>query len=399
MARRKRGNKTQAQTVTTVSKVAAGPQNRRPKQTVTTVTTVSKKPKSNSNPRPRIVRNEKDLLRYLWCASLINPFTISGARIPDQLVSNTSTMQLKDRFSVTPLQDGTTGNYACGVQFIPTILQSYALATGYSNSTAAGTITFPAAGSFTSFTQNGTANTVIGDYRIVSAGLAVYATTAMATNQGHNLCVFEPSSDRKQLAVGGVVQLNQLNNYPYTSDSPVNLQKICSISWVPSDESNYDYHLGTVTPTGATFSTIYMPGKLSWYAVGIASTASFICEVVANYEYHPTSGAINIVNTSPSIYDSKAMEYALNHPVNRNTFHHVPADAVYSSTGGSNSSGINSILTNAMSSFGNQLYPALQKFTGYIGRTLSSPAFQESAYNYLGAAALNGVPKSLMYDM
>jgi len=364
------------------------------------VTTVVKPRKSRRKNKKKSNKmsnsNIFSVARFLWTASLKNPFSISGARIPDALVAQTATMQLKERFIVNAVQDGTTGNYGAGVQFVPTLLNAWALATNYTSG-AAPVLTFPAATAFTSPSQNAVATGLIGDYRVVSAGLAVFATTAMAQNQGHNICVFEPGSDRRQTPVGGAVTLNAVQQYPFMSDSPVNLQKVCSISWVPTDENNYEFHLPTCTPTGSTFANIYMPGKLAWYSTGLSASASFQVELVWNFEYHPNTAAINLVNTIPSIYDPVAMQHALNDSIVSNMFHHIPGEEIYTQVGSSTNFGLSSLLYSAMASYGNNLTPALTGAASFLGKTLAYKTMQAGSSYMNTMSGLRGYPNSLNY--
>lgn len=361
----------------------------------TVVVQQQRPPKSSRRPNSRSINP----FRHYWLASLINPFTNGGARIPDNLVSPTATATLRQRFTVNPVLDSVlAGTYNAGIQFIPTIATSYGVATASANNV----LTFPNFSSFTTFSQSSVVSPLMTDYRITSAGLAIYSTTAFAVNQGHNICGYVPGNDRIGTAGsiwGGNQNINTALAYANISDVPVNTQKVCSISWVPSDETNYAFHSSNSSYGGATMNTTYYPGGMFWYGTGLSQTASYQAEVVLNIEYHPTNSTVSLVNTSPSYADQIAMQTALNHPIVSNMFHHIPPEAVYETISGSTVKAPGSYLQSVLADFGNKIYPAIQDATRRTIATFNTPSFASSVSNgrYAdGIGALFGVPVSAL---
>lgn len=306
-----------------------------------------------------------------WLASLINPWRVGGFRIPDTLVAPTATATLRDRFTVLPSQDGSTGNYACGVSFTPTVNGSYGQIQTYSSS--AGTVSFPSQNGYTTFSQNAAFLNVARDFRVVSAGLAVYSTVASQKSQGRNICVFFPGADDLIRAAQGPASfsfanfLAQANN----SDTPTNEMEVCTITWVPSDETNYEFHGTAASSDGvsgvAAFGG-YNPGTIIWIANGIDPSASYEVDLVLNIEYHPSTAAISFVNSQPSKCDFAAFQKAINHPVVSNMFHNVGKDSVMIVSPSNNTASLTSSFLNGASDY---LGGALNDASYRIGQTLA----------------------------
>lgn len=275
-------------------------------------------------------------LRFGWKASLLDPFSVHGFRIPDENTYASGVATFRRRLTIGPVQDGTTGNFACGVAFVPTVAASVIGASAYDNSNIDPRVffgTYSAIGTFPS----GLANR----YRTVSAGLAVYSTTAFGKNQGRQICAYVPGTDKQTGAIvpSGSYTQSVMLSLPNVTDKPVNMESPCTISWVPTDPTNYDYHLTTSSTSGTILSNdYYNPGTLMFIATGVDPSASFDVYIVLNVEYLPSSSATSFVDILPSNYDPLAMAEALNSAgeSSRRIFNSVPPDSVYSTVAGEN---------------------------------------------------------------
>lgn len=328
--------------------------------------------KSNPNKGTNKLSVSKfDPVRDAWLATLVDPWGVHGVRIPDQITTPSCTASLRYRTTIRPIADGVTGNYAAAFCFFPTIHNG--LATGNAYNSTTGTITL---GPYFDFTGYGTLSNLSRDYRVVSAGLAVYSTTAMATNQGRNLCAFYQGSDHLVgVDLTTVTAANQLNA-ENSEDSPINNQMVCSIAWRPSDISTYEYHDNASTAGGTPENgTFYNPGQLVWYADGIASTSSFEVSCVINVEYVPNQNSVSFLLTLPSRYDVQAMQRALNSSVIARIFGSASPESVMV-TSPSNNLGLTTALGSLMSSFGSGAKDALGRFAENIGRSLAGQSLR-----------------------
>jgi hypothetical protein len=303
-------------------------------------------------------------------ATLADPFSIHGVRIPDATTQVSATATLRDRFTVSPIQDGTTGNYMAGLVYYFTANGSYSTWSAY-NSTLKQATPSGASGTMLGLT---TLTSLARAYRVVSGGIAIYSTTAMAKNSGRNICVYYPGADKlgNQLGVGNPASFANFLAAENNSDTPLNKEMICSIKWAPSDESNYDYHpVNSGINQSVGTNLYYNPGTAVWISDGVDSSALFEVCVTLNIEYLPGSAVIGFVDCQPSQYNTRAMERALNSPVVRNMFHDVDPSSVFSSTanddvGLSNTAG--SILNTFGSGVGDFLRPYSYKFGQAIAR-------------------------------
>lgn len=324
------------------------------------------------------------LSRFGWTASLIDPFGVSGYRIPDAKTAATATAQLRDRITVACIQSASTGQYGAGFMFRPSIANSYSPCTVYTVGT--GTFFFATAGGYTDFSQRATINALMSDYRVVSAGFNVFSTANFVDNQGRIACAFWPSNTQTVPygSSSGSVTMASTLTAPNMSDSPMNAQKFCSVTWVPSDVTNYNFNLPPANPDAAGSTNLNNNvGALYFVADGLQQSISFEIEIVINIEYHPVSSAISLVNPRPSRYDVVAMEQALNHPIISNMFHHVPEDSIMTNTAGANSPAASSWIADIGSGFKGALDQhayAVGRALGNFGANYASNAWTSSGF-------------------
>lgn len=327
---------------------------------------------TSSKPNPnkgvnKLLQSKFDPTRDAWLATLVDPWGVHGVRIPDQITTPSCTASLRYRTTLRPLQDGSTGNYAIAFTFIPTVHNGLATSNAYNSTT--GVITL---GPFFDFTGYGTFSNLSRDYRVVSAGLAVYSTTAMAQNRGRNLCAFYQGTDHLQVPDLTTVSAGDQLNAENSEDSPLNKEMVCSITWRPSDVSSYEYHANASTAGGTPETgTFYNPGQLVWFADGLDSSASFEVSAVLNVEYVPNQNSISFLLTLPSRYDVQAMQRALNSSVIARIFGSATPESVMI-TSPSNNLGLTTAMGSFISSFGSGAKDALSRFADEIGRSLAS---------------------------
>lgn len=312
-------------------------------------------------PRPKNNGNGFNIIRDAWMATLVNPWSVHGVRIPDEITTPSATCSFRQRITVTPVADGT--NYAAAFTFVPTLVGSYRQSTAYNAST--GTFTMGSTNDiqgYSAFSQ------FCRQYRVVSAGFAVTSTTAMATNQGRNLCAFYAGADHLGAPFLSSMTTGALLIGENSADSPLNAQQVCSITWLPSDRSTYSYHTvdGSVNNT-VNASNYYNPGMCAWAATGIASSASFEVTLCINIEYVPSSNVASFITQLPSRYDVMAMERALNSSLLSRIFGSATPEDVHTNTA-SSASGFSSVAGMLLSNFGNGVGDVLRPYAAAFGR-------------------------------
>lgn len=326
----------------------------------------TQKPKAPKNRKtPKSPGTEFDFVRDSYLATLADPFAVHGIRIPDAVTHPSGTMTLRYRTTVNAVQDGVTGNYAASAAFFPTMASGIRVISTYNSGTTS--IGFGSASSFPEYT---TASLLMRRYRVVSAGLAVVATTAMAQNQGRNLCAFYPGSDDSAPVFTTAITTNNLLVAEIMEDKPINHQQVCSIKWSPTDSSNSEYHNPDSYSNAANDATTYNPGILVWASNGISATASFEVLFTLNIEYLPKSNAMSIVPILPSLYSARAMERALNSSIVARVFGGIPDMDVFA-TVSTNDLGLSSFVSSALSNFGSGAGEVMARASYQIGRSLA----------------------------
>lgn len=333
------------------------------KQGATQPKRASPKQKKSSKPRGTV-----SLERDGWLATLANPWGVHGIRIPDEIIAPSATCTFRQRLTLNAVQDGTTGKYATGVAFFPTVRSCYKNVTAY-NSTD-NRVTFGASSDVSSY---GTFNTLSRGYRTVSAGIGIFSSTAMAQNSGRNLCAFYPGNDRTNPPVSSLLPGDTITTFNQlqaenSEDSPINQQMVCSISWVPSDRTNYAFHDNSSYSGGTVpANTIYNNGACIWIADGLTASASFEVHIVINVEFYPNTNSISFFTTLPSRYDVLAMERALNSSLISKMFHTGDPESIMNVTA-SNNVGLTSMIGQLVSNFGMGAISAIGPYASRIGQ-------------------------------
>lgn len=325
---------------------------------------------NKSKPVPRL-----NFTRDAWLATLIDPWGVHGVRIPDETVSPSATASIRVRFSVAAVQNTTaTGKYAASVYFNPCIRNAYMVATGYDASN--GSVSYPTPQTVRQDMPGyDTLKNLARSYRVVSAGFAVYSSTAMAQNQGRHSCAFYPGNDNSPIpfattffpTVGGV-QLSENSEV-----SALNQQMVCSVVWIPSDRTNYQYHLPGSSPIGPTEAApqpFYNCGTILWISDGLSSAATFEVSLVVNIEYLPNQNSVSFISQMPSRYDVLAMERALNSSLLSKIFGTAEPEQIMTSTASSDL-GWASVAGQLASNFGHGVTDFLQPYSRSFGRAVA----------------------------
>jgi len=352
------------------------------KQHETTVI-VNQAPKSKSKSRTRSTNHVESYARDGYLATLVDPFGVHGMRIPDEVTNPSGVVSLRMRGTLEAIQDGTTGRYAQSIVFTPTLTNGIKFASTYSgtNITYASAINFPDRDLVAGFARQ---------YRVVSAGLAIMQTNAMAANQGRNLCAFYPANDRLAPVILTTANSFGFLNAEITEDKPVNSQQVCAIRWHPSDRDNYRYH--TVISSNAVsvgVADYNNPGQLGWFADGIAPTATFEYVIVLNIEFLPIRNTFSLCPIIPSFYDPLALAKALNHPKAQNSFGVVDPTTVMQSDN-SNSWSYSSLAGELLTNFGSGGRDVLLHATRRMGQALAYAGFRQVMRNR-GQNPISGV--------
>jgi len=319
-------------------------------------------PKTNNLPK-------LDLKRDGWLATLANPWSVHGVRIPDDITYPSATCSFRDKFTITPVASSSDATkFGVAIQWIPTIFQGVTKYTGYNSTT--GVYSTPVTTNTNGYTQFSTLSRA---YRIVSAGFAVTSTTAMAANQGRYLCASYPGNDHIGPPFTATINDASLLVAENSSDSPLNQQSICSIHWSPSDATNYQYHStgsSAYDAGGPDTKDFYNPGALLWAVNGVDAKASFEVTTIINIEYQPTSNYIGFVMSMPSFYSVAAMQRALNSPLIARTFGSASPEDVMT-TSASDNFGLSNVAGQLLTNFGSGVSSVLAPYSYSFGRALT----------------------------
>ena len=306
-----------------------------------------------------------------YSATLANPFGVHGVRIPDDVTHPSCVATLRFRTTVTAVQDGSTGKYAAGAIFSPTVTSPGGLINTYNSTTNTVTTNpwqWPDVSAMANMTRK---------FRVVSAGMGVVSTTAMAANQGRNMCCYFPGADTCQAIVFNSMIVQNVLNAEIAEDKPVNAETVCAIKWSPTDKSNTEYH-GPNAQFGGTVGTVnyYNPGQLVWLADGISASASFELLFILNIEFIPVSNTISFLPVLPSFYSAEAMQRALNSPAVARTFTAIaPEDVMVSDM--TNNLGVSAFLGQMISYFGTGATQVLSQASFKLGQALALGAVQQ----------------------
>jgi hypothetical protein len=330
-------------------------------QTEVIVQTQSRRPPRRTAPQRRVDAG--------YLATLVDPWGVRGKRIPDEITHVTGTSQLHARGIIAPIQgSGSDTSYIAGLCFTPSLLNCIQTTSGTGASYANGTLTWATAQD--SFVDAAAIQGIARQFRVVSAGLAVWSSAPQSGNQGRNICNFYPGNDRQSPIVGASTTPNTLIKDEINSTTALNQMNVCAIKYHPTDRDNYRYHQCDANHLTANVGTAsyFNPGQLVWVGSNVASGISWEYHIVMNIEYLQRTSTISLGDLRSSLYDIDAMMLALNNPLVAKVFGAIsPASITESQTS-------NSWADDLTATMGGSLYRGVKNTAAHaseaIGRAL-----------------------------
>lgn len=283
--------------------------------------------------------------RYLYAYSLHNPWGIRGARIPDERVYPTATITSVLRLTLPALNCGTAG-YNAGIMFnvgnlTPASVDACLTPAIVVNSGLDFTL-----GSCTAqpFPNKASISGACSRLRPVSAGLAVYATSASTVTQGKFQLVQYPDFSTRPSGTYGPAGFQ--STFPAVKVCPIRNGEVCCIAWRPNKPTDYEF----VPPGNYTgIDGQQLTGGLAMYASGLVAGVSLEVVVVCNWEVIASAAYDTIIYAAPSPYDVKALEMAINSCQGSDMFTSYP-QSVFDATANNFQSSNTGVLAGVLSS-------------------------------------------------
>lgn len=226
-----------------------------------------------------------------WYTSICDPLHGADCKIPDATGVETGTLQLVLRVPLAANANGVTG---------VRVVSPFAFTgPGYNaqkvhSSSAVSTITWD-----TTTTLTFESNTVLEAYaqahRVVSAAVYVQSEASLSENSGlfTGYTIPYPSA-----SVPNGLALDTYQNRYKSALIPINNNKPCEVRWYPIDAGEQVYsmfhHINPNVPRW----------EMGVIISGAPPDASFIANIVVNYEFLPLYNALNILDASPSPVDA-----------------------------------------------------------------------------------------------
>jgi hypothetical protein len=247
--------------------------------------------------------------------TLKDPFSYSGAKIPDDTTYSTCTFSCIYRETLVAFQTP-GGNWVAGFQLNgfdgSGLLQRL---TSYADTTT-GNLTWGSAGSGTSawggsFEEWGLVLDLYSRFRPVSAGLVIKPAMSSLSDSGDIYALqiptypisttkYQPNTDPLFLTFSETIAA-------FTAErAPIKTGGACGC-YHPADESAFQY-----TTTQGSPGTFINYGAVRILAAGLAASASLEVTVQVNYEAIPKLSTMSILTPSPSIRDSHDLDLTMN---------------------------------------------------------------------------------------
>lgn len=344
------------------------------------------KPKSQKRKKQRSKSSGKFMAAssstdYHYAASILDPWGVSGVRIPDSRTDASFTCRSFVRGTIPAVQSFDGSDYGVGLvmDVTPSAVNSGALPVWLMVAGAAGrtwrfnpSIAMPNA---LGIRTNG------GQLRPVSCGLSLMYTGALLDTQG---TIVAGSVARGGTAIAQATDYTSgaLAQFTNTRTCAVRPNEICSVVWTPPEPTFLQYRLYTDN-TGL--------GQIFIAATGIKVSATFEYTFVVNWEVTPIIATNGLIPTQISTCNMKALEIAANVIATRSVFHTVAEDVKNASANNANSNDDGGYITWAVRKFTSQDYrkdflgPAVQG----INNLVTTGQFLKGAYEF-GRHALFG---------
>lgn len=306
-----------------------------------------RRPASSNNPerRPPRIPNipmgrtaNCSALAAQYLGTLLDPFQVRGARIPDEITTSSATCPLSFQTTLSPVAGFglDTGTYAAGIILFPEAMQNGSAIVpygqnciGYLQAATGGNGWYfpntPAGISIagTSFNQQpglfGTSSSPGGvalGYRIVSAAVAAWNSSSTNSNGGFGTAFQMPynHADIAGLkiynpAVGARVA--DFVNLGHADRVPMQQDQVVGVNYWPDTRDQYSYSNSGGQPfTSQNYSALGLFIVTNAPAAGISPTIEV--KITLNIEYIPTPTFQGVVPTNTSRYCVQAMEAAVN---------------------------------------------------------------------------------------
>lgn len=264
---------------------------------------------------------------YHYAASLLNPFGVFGARIPDTDQTPSFCTRTIMRFSISAHANGTPSTDNCTgflLNLVPgTLINSGNILFTTTAGSAPSTVQF----STGLVAPNGTTiGALTSTARIVSCGAAIMPTQVIS-NLGGTMTGFSVGQKSTSVISTGFVNtpLTTITNQPTQRKCAVAWNDPCSIAYAPSGGPVYHTYRPAADNTGE--------GQLGFFAQNLPPTASFDVVVVINLECTPLNASQGVVDVKPSPANFRALEIASNLAGSKSIFH-APVNDIFDATAG-----------------------------------------------------------------
>jgi len=313
---------------------------------VISISNKSKKPKEKKKIQKDVAKvlnkntllSKNLLLHNPYLQSLLDPFGVQGAKIPDAVLYPSATFSIVDRRTTTVNAQGVAfGVYGLAAQtsqvswgsLIPVdmtaqgvISRAYVVGmlTGASSTP---TDLFPVSGGpqYLTFDQwNSSTNTVGSAFektRLVSCGMALTYLGAPLNAKGKITLAFAPRGFIRAIA-SSATSVDRISKIPGAIVVPVNELKGGTTIYKPMDLESLRYVDGDITydPTTEEEWEVQLPhvmgGELFAIVDGATVGDSIQITSVFNYEGLPKLNTFNLVSASPSLSDPISLANAMN---------------------------------------------------------------------------------------
>lgn len=261
---------------------------------------------------------------YHFAASLLDPWGVQGARIPDTVTAPSWVAHSIYRNSATAVALP-NGEHYIGRLFdiTPGTTASGAL-NPISNLVVGNSAAYFQFARTANFNNQTGLNANGASFRAVSAGISIKYTGSPLNQTGTVLVGMVPRG--VTLVPTGVDTLIQtLLNFPLTRTCNVVSNDMCTTVWVPPELAYNNYRASNDAQNlGQIFAVAY----------GLTSTATFEFTIAMNWEIQPNNAAFGIIPITNSICSFKAQEIAANVIATRSIFHTIREDVNTASSNG-----------------------------------------------------------------
>jgi len=233
--------------------------------------------------------------RSLYYQSLLDPMQGAGAKVPDLTAIPTATFQMVQRVTTAANAGGLCGLRVPSPQFASAnatvATQQYAGYQGIAAAATVGAISWGAVVDWAGFTSFGGS---VSFSRCVSAALYAEFIGTELQDSGQFTCQFGPG------AFASPTTLAQLENFPYSSITPVNRNTPVMVRYIPQGFFDLPF---VNTGNGITSDWGSHTDSMIIIVSGIPAGSQVVFTFVGNYEFQPSSQSVNLIDTMPSPSD------------------------------------------------------------------------------------------------